>query len=82
MLYARMGDSRHGTIAQDGALRTIPASLPRFSVYIEFHRGLMLAKAGDKAGGIAYTRAALSQLPVQQQHTPEVRLKLAEVEQG
>jgi transcriptional regulator with XRE-family HTH domain len=54
MLYARLGLVGTGSEVQDEADRLRPATLTRFATHIELHRGLMMAKAGDKAGGLAY----------------------------
>jgi hypothetical protein len=80
MLLSRLGD-RSATDAQDWADRTRPETLPRFATHIEIHRGLMLAKSGDKAGGVAYARGALSKLPPAK-HSQSLRLMLAEVERA
>jgi len=78
MLLSRLGDP--GAVdEQDAADRTRPATLPRFATHIELHRGLMLAKAGDRAGGAAYARAALDKLPPEK-HSLSLRLMMAEVE--
>jgi hypothetical protein len=45
---------------------------------MEMHRGLMLAKAGDKAGGVAAARTALDSLPPEK-HSLTLRLLMAEV---
>jgi hypothetical protein len=80
MLLSRLGDPE-ATDAQEWADRTRPDTLPRFATHIELHRGLMLAKAGDKAGGVAYARGALAKLPPAK-HSQSLRLMLAEVERA
>jgi transcriptional regulator with XRE-family HTH domain len=78
MLLSRMGDP--GAVAeQDRADRTRPATLPRFATHIELHRGLMQAKAGDRAGGVAYAKAALAKLPPER-HSLSLRLLMDEIE--
>lgn len=78
MLLSRLGEP--GAAAeQDAADRTRPSELVRFATHIELHRGLMLAKAGDVAGGRAYARAALARLPAQKR-SQSLKLMLAEVE--
>ena len=79
LLLARLGDERAAMETQDAADRTLPNSLPRFRTHIELHRGLMLARSGDRAGGIEYARNALSQLPPEK-HSLTLRMLLAEVE--
>lgn len=81
MLYARLGMVRPGTEAQDEADRLRPPSLTRFATHIELHRGLMMAKAGDKAGGLAYARHALSALPAERR-SQTLGLVVQEVERA
>ncbi|MEW1804362.1 hypothetical protein [Streptomyces virginiae] len=45
------------------------------------HRGLMLARAGDTAGGTAHARAALEALPPEKRSLP-LRLLMTEVERS
>ena len=80
MLLSRLGDP--GAVdEQEAADRTRPAALPRFATHIELHRGLMLAKAGDRTGGVAYANAALAKLPPEK-HSLSLRLMLAEIEKA
>jgi hypothetical protein len=79
MLLSRLGDEHRAIEAQDTADRTRPASLPRFATHIELHRGLMLAKSGEKGSGIDYARNALAKLPPER-HSLSLRLMLAEIE--
>jgi transcriptional regulator with XRE-family HTH domain len=79
MLFSRLGDQPRATQAQEWADRTRPALLPRFATHIELHRGLMLARAGDAAGGSAYAAAALDRLPPEKQSL-SLRLMMAEIE--
>ena len=79
MLYSRLGDEPRATAAQDSADRARPAELTRFATHIQMHRGLMLSRSGDRAGGADYARAALNALPVER-HSLTLRLLLAEVE--
>lgn len=78
MLLSRQGDPR-AVAAQETADRTRPSTLPRFATHIELHRGLMLAKSGDVAGGIEYGRAALDRLPPER-HSLSLKLMMAEIE--
>jgi len=79
LLLARLGDERRALEAQETALRTLPASLPRFATHLEMHRALTLSRAGDRPGGVEYARAALDKLP-SEKHSLTLRLLLAEVE--
>lgn len=78
MLLSRMGHPR-AVDAQEEADRTRPATLPRFATHIELHRGLMMTRAGDVAGGVDYARAALAALPPER-HSLSLRLMMAEIE--
>jgi len=79
LLAARLGDERLAVQAQDAAAASLPASMPRFATHLELHRGLMLARAGDQAGGAAYARAAMAALPPDK-HSLTLRMLLAEIE--
>jgi len=79
LLLARLGDERAAVVEQEVAIRNLPASLPRFATHIDLHRGLMLARAGDRAGGVAYGREALAKLPLER-HSLTLRMLLAEIE--
>lgn len=81
MLYARLGDVRRGELAQGEADQGRPAELVRFATHIELHRGLMMAHAGDRDGGLAYARAAMDALPPERR-SQTLRLVLAEVERA
>jgi hypothetical protein len=78
MLLSRLGHPG-AVAAQEAADRTRPARLPRFATHIELHRGLLMASAGDAAGGLRYARRALERLPAHR-HSLSLRLMLAEVE--
>ncbi len=77
MLLSRLGHP-DAVDEQDAADATRPDTLPRFATHIQLHRGLMLAKAGDKEGGLAFARAAMDALPPER-HSLSLRLMLAEV---
>jgi transcriptional regulator with XRE-family HTH domain len=79
LLLARLGEERGAVDAQDTARDLLPASLPRFATHLELHRGLMLARAGDKAGGTAYAQAALDRLPPEK-HSLTLRLLMTEIQ--
>lgn len=79
LLLARLGEERRAVMEQEVAVKNLPASLPRFATHIELHRGLMLARAGDHAGGIVHARAALAKLPPER-HSLTLRMLLAEIE--
>ncbi|MFC6019164.1 helix-turn-helix domain-containing protein [Plantactinospora solaniradicis] len=78
MLLSRLGHPG-AVAAQEAADRARPVTLPRFATHIELHRGLMMASAGDAAGGLGYARRALDRLPPER-HSLSLRLMLAEVE--
>ncbi|HEV2377491.1 MAG TPA: hypothetical protein VGS19_35660 [Streptosporangiaceae bacterium] len=63
LLAARLGDEKLAGQSHDAATAALPASLPRFSTHLDMHQGLMLARAGDPAGGAACARAAPGKLP-------------------
>ncbi|MCF3181408.1 helix-turn-helix transcriptional regulator [Streptomyces polychromogenes] len=79
LLLARLGDERAATEAQDQALAELPASLPRFATHLELHRGLMLARSGDRAGGIAHATTAMDALPPEK-HSLTLRMLLTEIQ--
>lgn len=78
LLLARLGDEKGAVEAQDAARRELPATLPRFATHLEMHRGLMMARAGDRAGGAAYARAALDALPPEK-HSLTLRMLTEEI---
>jgi hypothetical protein len=79
LMAARLGDEHVAVQAQDEADRTLPESLPRFRTHLEMHRGLMLARAGDREAGTAYARAALDALPAKK-HSLTLRMLMTEIE--
>lgn len=79
LALSRLGEEHQAIEAQELADRTRPATLPRFATHIELHRGLMLARAGDKAAGVDYARDALAALPPAR-HSLSLRLMMAEIE--
>jgi hypothetical protein len=79
MLWSRLGDEQRAVGAQDAADRTRPAALPRFATHIELHRGLMLARSGDRIGGLSHAQAALDRLPPER-HSLSLRLLVNEIE--
>lgn len=81
MLWARLGDVRRGEQAQAEADDGRPPELVRFATHIELHRGLMMAHAGDREGGLAYARAAMDALPAERR-SQTLRLVLAEVQRA
>ncbi|MGH3832818.1 MAG: helix-turn-helix domain-containing protein [Pseudonocardiaceae bacterium] len=81
LMAARLGAEHVALRAQDEAARALPESLPRFRTHLELHRGLMLARAGDREGGTAYARAALDALPVNK-HSLTLRMLMAEIERS
>ncbi|MFF8566113.1 helix-turn-helix domain-containing protein [Streptomyces albidoflavus] len=81
LLAARLGDENAAVAAQDASVRELPAELPRFATHLEMHRGLMLARSGDTAGGVTHARAALDALPPEK-HSLTLRLLMGEVDGG
>lgn len=81
MLWSRLGDQDRAVVAQEAVDRLRPATLPRFGTHVELHRGLMLARAGDKADGVEYARAALDRLP-KDKRSLSLHLMMAEVERA
>jgi hypothetical protein len=79
LLAARLGDERLAAQAQDDAAASLPPTVPRFRTHLEMHKGLMLARAGDRAGGSAYARTAMAQLHPEK-HSLTLRMLLAEIE--
>ncbi|MFD2862693.1 helix-turn-helix domain-containing protein [Salininema proteolyticum] len=62
LLHARLGDPKaeqwQGEIAAHR-----PANMVRFETHAELHKALMIAKGGDKEGGLTYGKTALEALP-------------------
>lgn len=79
LLLARLGEQRAAVTAQDAAAAELPADLPRFATHLELHRGLMIARSGDRLGGARYARAAMDELPPEK-HSLTLRMLLAEIE--
>ncbi|MFE1810920.1 XRE family transcriptional regulator, partial [Streptomyces sp. NPDC059533] len=78
LLLARLGDEKAATDAQDQALAELPATLPRFATHLELHRGLMLARSGDRVGGITHATTAMNALPPEK-HNLTLRMLLEEI---
>ncbi|MFV2115197.1 helix-turn-helix domain-containing protein [Micromonospora sp. LOL_025] len=81
MLYARLGIVGPGEQAQTDADRLRPPPLTRFATHIELHRALMMAKSGDRSGGLAYARRAWATLPADRR-SQTLGLVLQEVERA
>jgi len=79
LFAARLGDERLATQAQGAAAVALPPTLPRFRTHLEMHKGLMLAHAGHRSGGIDYARSALDALPPEK-HSLTLRMLMAEIE--
>ncbi len=77
LVLSRLGDCAAEN-AHEQAAATIPAEFSRFATHVDLHRGLALAKAGDRIGGVAHARDALSRLPVGK-HSVALRRLLTEV---
>ncbi|WP_107090462.1 helix-turn-helix domain-containing protein [Streptomyces sp. WM6378] len=78
LLLARLGDEKGAVEAQDQARKELPTTLPRFATHLELHRGLMLARSGDRAGGTAYAQAAMDALPPEK-HSLTLRMLMDEI---
>ncbi|WP_329174572.1 helix-turn-helix domain-containing protein [Streptomyces sp. NBC_01477] len=78
LLLARLGDEKGAVEAQESARLELPVTLPRFATHLELHRGLMLARAGDKAGGASYAQAAMDALPPEK-HSLTLRMLMDEI---
>jgi hypothetical protein len=78
LLAARLGDERLYETARADALRVLPEALPRFKTHLELHRALVIARSGDKAGGIIAADQALNALPPEK-HSLTLRLLRAEI---
>ncbi len=79
LLAARLGDEGTAVAAQEASRRELPPELPRFATHLEMHRGLMLARAGDRIGGAAYARRAMDALPPEK-HSLTLRMLMTEIE--
>ncbi|MET9297382.1 helix-turn-helix transcriptional regulator [Streptomyces sp. NPDC003077] len=79
LLFARLGEEKKALESQEAARNELPKTLPRFATHLEMHRGLMLAKSGDKYG-VAYARQALYRLPAEK-HSLTLRMLMREVEE-
>ncbi|MEV5938191.1 helix-turn-helix transcriptional regulator [Streptomyces sp. NPDC051994] len=78
LLLARLGNEKGAVEAQEQARRELPGSLPRFATHLELHRGLMLARSGDRAGGQAYAQAAMNAFPPEK-HSLTLRMLMDEI---
>lgn len=80
LFYSRMGDDR-AEKWQDQTDQLRPPGMDRFVTHVELHRALMMAKAGDYAGGVAYGQQALEALP-EDKRSQSLTLMLDEVKQN
>ncbi|SEC44266.1 hypothetical protein SAMN05428942_1488 [Streptomyces sp. 2112.2] len=78
LLLARLGDEKGAVEAQEAARRELPSTLPRFATHLELHRGLMMSRSGDKAGGMAYAGAAMERL-APEKHSLTLRMLMNEI---
>jgi hypothetical protein len=69
-MASRLGEERLAVEAQDTVARTLPATLPWLTISVELHRALLMVRAGDRAGGLAYAQDVLVKLPAQGRRTP------------
>ncbi|MFE9222761.1 multiprotein-bridging factor 1 family protein [Streptomyces lavendulae] len=79
LLLARLGEEKAATDAQHQALVELPPTLPRFATHLELHRGLMLARSGDRAGGITHATTAMNALPPEK-HSLTLRMLMEEIQ--
>ncbi|MBF6221375.1 helix-turn-helix transcriptional regulator [Nocardia abscessus] len=77
LVLARLGDQTADR-AQQEAERTMPGRFARYATHLEMHRGLALAKSGDRTEGVAHARRALNDLSVDR-HSVALRRLVAEV---
>jgi hypothetical protein len=78
LLLARLGEESEARRAQEMARTHLPATLPRFRTHLELHHGLMMVRAGDRAGGVAHADAALLALPPER-HSLTLRMLMDEI---
>ncbi|MFB6826257.1 XRE family transcriptional regulator [Streptomyces virginiae] len=78
LLLACLGEEKAATEAQDQALAELPATLPRFATHLELRRGLMLARSGDRAGGVAHAPTVMEALPPEK-HSLTLRMLVNEI---
>lgn len=81
LLLARLGEEHLAAKAQEEARRTLPSGLHRFVTHLELHEALMRVRAGDRIGGVAHAREAMTRLP-RAKHSQSLRLMLTEIERG
>ena len=81
LLMSRLGEERLALEAQDTANKSRPPALSRFTTHIELHRALMMAKRGNREGGIAHAREALARLP-RERLDVALRLRMSEIERA
>ncbi|MEG8181242.1 helix-turn-helix transcriptional regulator [Nocardia terpenica] len=62
LVLSRLGDHDADAVQAD-ATRLMPDRFARFATHLKIHRGLTLAKSGDRTEGIDHARKALAQLP-------------------
>ena len=77
LVLSRLG-APNADQAYDRATATMPAAYSRYSTHLDLHRGLATAKAGDRVGGVAYARDALTLLPVER-HSVALRRLFTEI---
>ncbi|MFD8025796.1 helix-turn-helix domain-containing protein [Streptomyces lavendulae] len=79
LLLARLGEEHAATDAQDQALAELPPTLPRFATHLQLHQGLMLARSGDRTGGITHATTAMNALPPEK-HSLTLRMLMEEIQ--
>lgn len=78
LLAARLGDIKLYESSRKDALAVLPSTLPRFRTHLDLHQALVLARNGDKIGGVRAASKAMKSLPPEK-HSLTLRLLRDEV---
>jgi transcriptional regulator with XRE-family HTH domain len=78
LLAARLGNVHLYEEASTDALAVLPETLPRFKTHLQLHEALVIARNGDKAGGMKAAKNAMDALPAEK-HSLTLRLLRDEV---
>jgi hypothetical protein len=79
LLAARLGNERAAQRSQDALERTLPTAIPQLAVQLDLHRGLLMAKTGDRQGGLTHAQTSLATLP-EVGHRSSLRILMREIE--